>query len=365
MANMFGALNRFISRLDADPNATGSNPSATPPSNSTNTHYGFQVLRNTNPSLPLDPWFDFVIGINGHNITNSSPHLFATEVQNCAGSTISLGVYGAKGQAIREVYVSVPPKEQGAILGLSLQWTPLSAAEEVWHILDVIPNSPGDVAGLLPYSDYVIGSPEGPMYGDAGLGQLIEAFIDRPLRLFVYNQEYDVTRLVTLTPARNWGGEGALGCVLGYGALHRIPAPLGEPANGPGETLFESGGDDPSQATASTGADFLVPANMQMMNAVPTPLGGNEAAPPPPPPKTGGKARKARAHPAPASGGGLDDYFAEGEQKSREMEGGGSTPKPSVAGLPPPPKSGPPKAASPAPPAAAEEGKENEDGEVD
>ncbi len=46
--------------------------------------------------------------------------------------------------------------------------------EDVWHILDVAPNSPADAAGLLPYGDYVIGSPEGLVRGESGLGELVE-----------------------------------------------------------------------------------------------------------------------------------------------------------------------------------------------
>lgn len=60
MANMFGALNRFISRLDADPQAQKQRGPAGA--------YGFQVLRNNNPELPLEPWFDSIIGINGRTI---------------------------------------------------------------------------------------------------------------------------------------------------------------------------------------------------------------------------------------------------------------------------------------------------------
>ncbi len=59
-------------------------------------------------------------------------------------------------------------------LGLALQWAPLSSTEDVWHIFDVIPNSPADLAGLLPYGDYIIGSPEGIVRGEAGLGELVE-----------------------------------------------------------------------------------------------------------------------------------------------------------------------------------------------
>lgn len=340
MANLFGTINRFIARLDSDP---GTQIQSRGPSGNT---YGFQVLKNNNPDLALEPWFDFVIGINGRTIDNGEPDLFATEIRNCAGSTISLGVYGVKGQQIREIYASIPPDGSG--LGVGLQWTPLSVSEDVWHILDVMPNSPADVAGLLPYGDYVIGSPDGPLRGEGALGELVEGFMNQPLRLYVYNHEYDVTRMVTITSAKNWGGDGALGCVLGYGALHRVPAPLNEPAQAPGETLFESGNDysqlpvDQAQAVVSPppeGQDFLVPANMDIKN------------PPPPSPSSGpppqGKPRKQRAHHSAVPAAGLDDYFAEGEQKSREQDKG-STPKP-TGSLPPPPKGGPPKAASPAP----------------
>jgi hypothetical protein len=59
---MFGALNRLISRLDSDV------PQSSPAKNNTENPYGFQVLRNSNTDLPLEPWFDFIIGINGHLI---------------------------------------------------------------------------------------------------------------------------------------------------------------------------------------------------------------------------------------------------------------------------------------------------------
>lgn len=73
---------------------------------------------------------------------------------------------------IREVYISIPAEKP--TLGVSLQWSPLAIAEDVWHILDVAPNSPADTAGLLPYGDYVIGSPEGLVRGESGLGELVE-----------------------------------------------------------------------------------------------------------------------------------------------------------------------------------------------
>lgn len=240
------------------------------------------------------------------------------------------------------------PTDTGS-LGLALQWTPLANTEDVWHILDVSPNSPADNAGLLPFSDYVIGSPEGPLRGENGMPELVESFMNRPLRLYVYNHEYDVTRSVTITPARGWGGEGALGCVLGYGALHRVPAPLTEPTQAPGETLFETArfsNEEPRaspamlqngfQSQPSAGApELITPTGM--------PTGPPKGAPGPP--RAG---KKARAHHGISPGAGIDEYFAEGEAKSRELEGGSSTPK-NASSLPPPPKGGPPKSKSPVP----------------
>ena len=32
--------------------------------------YGFQVLRNKNPDLAIEPWFDYVVGINGRDLVS-------------------------------------------------------------------------------------------------------------------------------------------------------------------------------------------------------------------------------------------------------------------------------------------------------
>jgi hypothetical protein len=230
-------------------------------------------------------------------------------------------------------------------------------------VLDVPANSPADTAGLLPYSDYILGTPEGVLHGEGGLSELVEDHIGRPLRLYVYNNEYNVTREVTIQPSRDWGGEGALGCVLGYGALHRLPAPLSEPVHAPGETMFDGGehadaggaqaGFVPTAGGASPtsfvppviatppppSGDFLVPA--QMVGAQPPPGGA--------PPR--GK-KKERHHQG--SSNLMDDYFKEQEKKSRELDNvpsGRSSPlpPPPKGGGPPmggPPKGGPPRAGS-------------------
>ena len=56
------------------------------------------------------------------------------------------------------------------------------------------------------------------------LYNLIASYEGKPLKLFVYNVESDNCREVTIIPNSNWGGSGSLGCDIGYGYLHRIPA---------------------------------------------------------------------------------------------------------------------------------------------
>ncbi|KAL7628864.1 hypothetical protein AAE478_000379 [Parahypoxylon ruwenzoriense] len=350
---MFNALNRYLSRLDGDAR----------PQQRDGHGYGFQVLRNTNLELGVEPWFDFIVGINGRAIENPDLRLFAQEVRNCAGGSVALALWSAKGQRTRVMHIPVPVDTRS--LGLSLQWTPLSVATNVWHVLDVPANSPADHAGLLPYSDYILGTPDGVLHGESGLGELVDDYIGRPLKLWVYNNEYNVTREVEIVPSREWGGEGALGCVLGYGALHRLPAPLSEPVDAPGETMFD--GD-----TGNTAADqftTLAPPSDPSSMFVPAEAGGRSASPflvpaqivGTPPPPTGNtplRSKKKERH-GHAPNRMMDDYLAEEEKKSRELDGNiaaSKTPPP-----PPPKAGGPPRAPPPGPPPKAEQKAASED----
>lgn len=189
----------------------------------------------------------------------------------------------------------------------------------------------------------------------------MEDHLDRTLILWVYNSEFDVVREVELVPTRGWGGEGALGAELGYGALHRLPVGLGEEVEGPGEVVFETK-DDGSLAPVAAdqsipgyagggGGHFLVPANMASPPPLSSPAGNNLSVAPPPS-ETRHAARrggKTRHHTAISPNRAFDEYFAEGEQKSREQD---YTPSRKGTPLPPPPKAGvvssPPTSPAPA-----------------
>ncbi|XP_023557983.1 Golgi reassembly-stacking protein 1 isoform X2 [Octodon degus] len=129
-----------------------------------------------------------------------------------------------KTMKVREVEV-VPSNMWGGqgLLGASVRFCSFRrASEHVWHVLDVEPSSPAALAGLCPYTDYVVGSDQ-ILQESEDFFSLIESHEGKPLKLMVYNSESDFCREVTVTPNAAWGGEGSLGCGIGYGYLHRIP----------------------------------------------------------------------------------------------------------------------------------------------
>uniref|UniRef100_A0A8U7MWG8 Golgi reassembly stacking protein 1 n=1 Tax=Corvus moneduloides TaxID=1196302 RepID=A0A8U7MWG8_CORMO len=141
-----------------------------------------------------------------------------------AEKAVKLEVYNIKTMKIREVEV-IPSNMWGGqgLLGASVRFCSFQGANEhVWHVLDVEPSSPAALAGLQPYTDYVVGSDQ-ILQESEDFFSLIESHEGKPLKLMVYNTEADSIREVVVTPNGAWGGEGSLGCGIGYGYLHRIP----------------------------------------------------------------------------------------------------------------------------------------------
>ncbi|CAO3649258.1 unnamed protein product [Mucor hiemalis] len=79
------------------------------------------------------------------------------------------------------------------------------------------------MAGLIPLSDYIIGSPHMTLRNEDDFYTLVEEYLGKQLRLYLYNSEWDSCRECIIIPNHEWGGNGSLGCDVGYGLLHRIP----------------------------------------------------------------------------------------------------------------------------------------------
>ncbi|XP_032988131.1 Golgi reassembly-stacking protein 1 [Rhinolophus ferrumequinum] len=171
----------------------------------------------------LEPYFDFIITI-GHSRLNKENDTLKALLKANVEKPVKLEVFNMKTMKVREVEV-VPSNMWGGqgLLGASVRFCSFRrASEHVWHVLDVEPSSPASLAGLRPYTDYVVGSDQ-VLQESEDFFTLIESHEGKPLKLMVYNSESDSCREVTVTPNAAWGGEGSLGCGIGYGYLHRIP----------------------------------------------------------------------------------------------------------------------------------------------
>uniref|UniRef100_A0A8C3FJI9 Golgi reassembly stacking protein 2 n=1 Tax=Chrysemys picta bellii TaxID=8478 RepID=A0A8C3FJI9_CHRPI len=188
---------------------------------------GYHVLRVQENSpghrAGLEPFFDFIVSINGSRLNKDNDTLKDLLKANVE-KPVKMQVYSSKTLELRETSVT-PSNMWGGqgLLGVSIRFCSFDGANEnVWHVLEVESNSPAALAGLRPHSDYVIGA-DTVMNESEDLFSLIETHEGKPLKLYVYNTDTDNCREVIITPNSAWGGEGSLGCGIGYGYLHRIP----------------------------------------------------------------------------------------------------------------------------------------------
>jgi golgi reassembly-stacking protein len=117
-----------------------------------------------------------------------------------------------------------------------------NAVELVYHVLSVRSKAaPAALAGLAGNgTDYIIGAVDAIFRDEGDFFALVEhkEQVQEPMGLYVYNTVTDDVRLVELVPRRGWGSdapplpgqppiavgeEGALGCDVGFGLLHRVP----------------------------------------------------------------------------------------------------------------------------------------------
>uniref|UniRef100_A0A8D0L1J5 Golgi reassembly stacking protein 1 n=1 Tax=Sphenodon punctatus TaxID=8508 RepID=A0A8D0L1J5_SPHPU len=188
---------------------------------------GFHVhgIQENSPAerAGLEPFFDFIIAI-GHARLNKENDMLKDLLKANAEKAVKLEVYNIKTTKVREVEV-IPSNMWGGqgLLGASVRFCSFQGANEhVWHVLDVELASPAALAGLQPYTDYIVGSDQ-ILQESEDFFSLIESHEGKPLKLMVYSTETDSCREVFVTPNGAWGGEGSLGCGIGYGYLHRIP----------------------------------------------------------------------------------------------------------------------------------------------
>lgn len=197
------------------------------------THTGYHVhgVQDDSPALRagLEPFFDFILSI-GNTRLNKDSDLLKDLLKANVEKAVKLEVYNSKTQRVKELEV-IPSNMWGGqgLLGASVRFCSFEGANEnVWHVLDVETNSPAALAGLIAHDDFIVGADQ-VLQDSEDFFSLIEASEGKPLKLLVYNTQTNQCREVVVTPNGAWGGEGSLGCGIGYGYLHRIPTRAAQP----------------------------------------------------------------------------------------------------------------------------------------
>jgi len=188
---------------------------------------GYHVLRVQHGSpghkAGLQAFFDFVVAMGDTKLSQDN-EVLKELLRSNKDKPINLTIFNSKTQSFRNVDL-VPSQDWGGqgLLGVSIRYCSFEGANEnVWHVLDIDANSPASLSGLNQMTDYIIGA-ETVLNDSEEFFNLIETHDGQTLKLYVYNIETDSCREVTITPNSSWGGDGLIGCGIGYGYLHRIP----------------------------------------------------------------------------------------------------------------------------------------------
>ncbi|XP_013763757.1 Golgi reassembly-stacking protein 2-like [Pundamilia nyererei] len=149
---------------------------------------GYHVLRVQENSpgrrAGLEPFFDFIISICDTRLNRDNDTLKELLKMNVE-KPVKMLLYSSKTLAVRETTVT-PSNMWGGqgLLGVSIRFCSFEGANEnVWHVLEVEPNSPASLAGLRPHADYIIGV-DTAMTESEDLFSLIETHEGKELKLY-------------------------------------------------------------------------------------------------------------------------------------------------------------------------------------
>lgn len=173
----------------------------------------------------LVSFFDFLVAANGIPL-KSLDTTFIELIKASEDKPLPITVYNIKNHSVREI-VLVPSKNWPGegMLGVTIRFDTYHDAEyNLCHILDVETNSPAELAGLIPETDYLLGTAEKAFNDTDVLYNELKENIDKPVEFYVYNSDRDQVRVVLLMPTVDWGGEGILGAGVAHGFLHGLPS---------------------------------------------------------------------------------------------------------------------------------------------
>lgn len=121
----------------------------------------------------LMPFEDFIMAVQGV-IVEKDNRVLANVLKENEGKDVALVVWNCIDLTHRNVTLR-PVKWSGpGLLGAAVRYEKVDGATEcIWHVLDVVPKSPADDAGLVPRTDYIVGTPAEVFRKDADLSRLV------------------------------------------------------------------------------------------------------------------------------------------------------------------------------------------------
>jgi len=241
---------------------------------------GYRIFK-VNPKSPADEaglevFFDYILEINGEKLDSNQKDFFNRVVAN-ENKEMALTIYSIKTNETRQL--KIVPRQWGGtgLLGATVRYDHFDIQDNGGiRVLDVFPNSPAHIGGLVGFKDFLLGTPEFIFRDVDELVDIVNRSINKEVKINVYNVDLETTREVTIVPNTEWGGDGCLGCDIGTGLLHRMPT--GPISRGKRPSSGDENGLYPMSASGSQGSSKSSPDNeVQSL-----PGGPHSTAPPKP-----------------------------------------------------------------------------------
>ncbi|EKX72987.1 conserved hypothetical protein [Theileria equi strain WA] len=174
----------------------------------------------------IELFFDYILEADGNVYNDDSDdtlRLFTSYIASQENKEVTLTIYNARKKSIRSVTM-IPQKWEGVgLLGLTVKFSEFTSMDEGVHVVNVYDGSPASKAGLMPVTDYLLGT-NLQLFLDLDCVRIhVANHVDEDVTLMVYNSITETVRKTVIRPTENWGGPGTLGCDLAKGYIHRIP----------------------------------------------------------------------------------------------------------------------------------------------
>lgn len=106
----------------------------------------------------LAPFEDFIVAVNSV-LVGADTSMLSNILRDNEGKEVALVVWNCVDSKERNVGLRPVQWNGPGLLGAAVRYEPLrGSADHVQRVVDVLPRSPADEAGLVPNTDYIVGT---------------------------------------------------------------------------------------------------------------------------------------------------------------------------------------------------------------